>query len=199
VRNYDPDGEAVETIIDIASIGFSAYDFYQEPSWENAGLLLADVGAALVPFVPAIGVIRHAGKLEKVADVFKGADKATDAAKAVRGAEKTGEAAKTIGKAEDAGQGIRFSGTRNPKISSAAMRGQAAHKAYNPGSGYIKEYRLPSGTRVDAIDFQNRTIRELKPDNPRAIEEGKRQLQGYIRELQKEFGGKWTGILDTYK
>jgi hypothetical protein len=63
-------------------------------------LLLADVGAALVPFVPAIGVIRHAGKLEKVAAVFKGADDAADAAKAVKGAERTGEAAKQAAQAQ---------------------------------------------------------------------------------------------------
>lgn len=51
--NYiDPSGNVVETAIDIASIGWSAYDLYKNPSWANAGFLAWDVLAAFIPFAP---------------------------------------------------------------------------------------------------------------------------------------------------
>jgi len=48
----------------------------------------------------------------------------------------------------------------------------------------------------------NKTLKEvveLKPDNPRAIARGLKQLAEYVKELKKMFGGKWTGRLETYK
>ncbi|GAA4314436.1 hypothetical protein GCM10023143_25290 [Compostibacter hankyongensis] len=46
------------------------------------------------------------------------------------------------------------------------------HKSYEIGAEGIKEFRLPSGRRIDFLDIKNSTIYELKPFNPRAIEEG---------------------------
>ncbi len=40
--------------------------------------------------------------------------------------------------------------------------------------------------------------RELKPDNPRAIQRGRRQLERYRKELVAEFGGTFTSFLDVY-
>ncbi len=49
----DPTGTVpVETIIDVASIGWSFYDFVSNPSWSNFGYLAWDVVAALVPYAP---------------------------------------------------------------------------------------------------------------------------------------------------
>lgn len=49
--------------------------------------------------------------------------------------------------------------------------GKKVHKEYKAGDvDYItkfKEYNLPSGKRVDFIDFENKTVYELKPYNPR--------------------------------
>jgi len=82
-----------------------------------------------------------------------------------------------------------------------AARGIAAHKNYRNtlGGDFQFEFKLPSGKRVDAVDFKNRIVRELKPDNPRAIQDGKRQLERYRLELEKEYGGTWTSFMDTYK
>jgi hypothetical protein len=52
VNRHDPSGEFWETIIDIFSIGVSAKDLITNPSWGNAGYLLWDVGAAVLPFAP---------------------------------------------------------------------------------------------------------------------------------------------------
>jgi len=83
--------------------------------------------------------------------------------------------------------------------------GQLMHKEYKleeamQGIGH-KEFRLPSGKRIDFIDIDKGIIYELKPFNPRAMKAGEKQLQMYKRELQKipEYRGiEWRTILDTY-
>jgi len=83
LTNVDPDGEFVETALDAASVGLSAYDFYEDPSWANAGWLALDVVCAVVPFVPAVGVVRHAGKIDDAVSAVKGViAKSDDIAKA---------------------------------------------------------------------------------------------------------------------
>ncbi|HWS53291.1 MAG TPA: hypothetical protein VN228_04165, partial [Pyrinomonadaceae bacterium] len=80
----------------------------------------------------------------------------------------------------------------------ATKAGREAHKAYNPGPTYDTKYTLPSGKRPDAVDFENKIVRELKPNNPRAIRRGERQVEGYRQELEQVFGPGWTSYVDTY-
>ena len=80
----------------------------------------------------------------------------------------------------------------------ATAAGRAAHKAWKPPPGFQKEYRLPSGRRADAVNEATREVIELKPNNPRAIRDGHRQLQRYIDELQETTGQPWTGRVETY-
>ncbi len=94
IGNYDPDGEAAETALDVAAVGISAYEFVQDPSWSKAGWLALDVGAALVPFLPAVGIVRHAGKIDDVAKAIGKTDDAVDAAKAADAATDAGKAGK---------------------------------------------------------------------------------------------------------
>jgi hypothetical protein len=64
-----------------------------------------------------------------------------------------------------------------------------------------KEYVLPSKKRIDFLDIVNGKVYELKPNNPRAIREGQKQLQRYIEELKTipDFKGvNWEGVLETY-
>ena len=85
---------------------------------------------------------------------------------------------------------------------SSLKLGREVHKEYKAseinGSTRRKEFVLPSGRRVDFIDFENQTVYELKPNNPKQIKLGVKQLQGYIEEINAEFGGNWKGVLDTY-
>lgn len=46
--------------------------------------------------------------------------------------------------------------------------------------------------------MQHKIIYELKLNNPKQIARVRKQLTEYIKEAEKEFGGKWTGVLDTY-
>lgn len=88
---------------------------------------------------------------------------------------------------------------------SSLSLGRQMHSAYkaglDDGINTIKEFRLPSGKRIDFLDIPNRTIFELKPFNPRAMQQGQRQLNMYMQELQTmpRFQGiQWRTVLDTY-
>lgn len=80
--------------------------------------------------------------------------------------------------------------------------GKKVHKEYKVTAVdnivRFKEYRLPSGKRVDYIDFETKTIYELKPNNHTQIKKGTVQLQNYLKEIQQIYGDGWTTVLDTY-
>jgi hypothetical protein len=80
--------------------------------------------------------------------------------------------------------------------------GKKVHKEYMSdvanGITKRKEYVLPSGKRVDYIDFEKKIVYELKPNNPNQIRKGTRQLAGYLEEITSVFGEGWSSVLDTY-
>ncbi len=80
----------------------------------------------------------------------------------------------------------------------ATRAGREAHRLWDPGQGFIKEFRLPSGLRPDAVNFNTKQVLELKPNNARAIRLGWKQVGGYVDELNREFGGGWSGNVVTY-
>jgi hypothetical protein len=80
----------------------------------------------------------------------------------------------------------------------AAARGRREHQQYNPGPGYDTRVVLPSGKKPDAVDFERQIVRELKPNNPRALAKGQSQVQQYARELQETYGGTWRTFVDKY-
>jgi hypothetical protein len=85
--------------------------------------------------------------------------------------------------------------------SAAAAAGRRAHANYGTalGPGYDTRVRLPSGRRPDAVNWRTREVRELKPDNPRAVRRGERQIEGYRRELEELTGEAWTSVVDVYQ
>ena len=89
-------------------------------------------------------------------------------------------------------------GTQNPKVKAAVQKGQAMHKQMDYGPGVVKEKTIAPGCRVDGIDFNNRIIYELKPNNPQAIARGIRQLNRYTEAASQQYGGTWTGVLKLY-
>lgn len=73
------------------------------------------------------------------------------------------------------------------------------HQSYDYGPGFTREFTLKAGGRVDGINFDTREVVELKPNNPRAIRLGERQLEGYIEKLNKQFpGDPWAGRVVNY-
>lgn len=90
---------------------------------------------------------------------------------------------------------------------SSLKLGQEMHNVYKVGSDGIKEFRLPSGKRIDFLDKNNGIIYELKPFNPRAMKAGENQLKMYLEEIRSPAtlqkypelkGINWETILETY-
>ncbi|GAA1250398.1 RHS repeat-associated core domain-containing protein [Janibacter melonis] len=111
--------------------------------------------------------------------------------------------AKFAKNAENAADAAGDARTANRAVNgetSATRRGREMHKNWDYGPGYVKEFRLKSGKRVDALNAETRHVQELKPNNPRAIRQGQRQVQGYVDELNTMYpkGPRWTGSVVTY-
>jgi hypothetical protein len=97
---------------------------------------------------------------------------------------------------------VKGTSSTRPYTKSSLKMGQEMHKAYKAdvvdNITKFKEFRLPSGKRIDFIDFETKTIYELKPYNPNGIKTGLKQLEVYLKEVESIYGGGWKTILDTY-
>ena len=71
-------------------------------------------------------------------------------------------------------------GSNNPKTRQAAARGRQMQKNYDYGVTVRKKVSIPGYGRADAIDDVNKIVYELKPDNPKAIARGLKQLDQYL-------------------
>jgi hypothetical protein len=81
----------------------------------------------------------------------------------------------------------------------ATAYGRAMHATYDYGPGFEREFTLENGQRADAVNLETREVLELKPNNPRQIRLGTRQVQGYVDQLNQEFPGTpFTGRVVTY-
>ena len=69
VMNVDPNGRFWDIVLDIISIGWSLYDFINNPTWENAAWLALDVVFAAVPFLTGSSIMKAASKLDDVSDI----------------------------------------------------------------------------------------------------------------------------------
>ncbi len=52
---------------------------------------------------------------------------------------------------------------------------------------------------MDAYNRETKEIIELKPNNPRAIRQGERQVEGYCRECDQVHGPGHRGRVKTYE
>ena len=68
------------------------------------------------------------------------------------------------------------------------------YKSWDYGPTVDKEQKIGPGARVDGIDYDNHIIYELKPNNPRAIRLGLKQLERYLGYMDDS----WAGILVLY-
>jgi hypothetical protein len=144
--------------------------------------LAVDIVCAFVPVATGGGLLFHGGEM-----AAKAAIRVPEVIRAGQAVEKIGQAL--------------LASTKNGGENFFTKRGKQAHKNYRDalGDGYEYEKTLPSGKRVDALDAENGIVRELKPDNPRAIARGLRQVKKYAKELSDMTGRVWTYFVDTYK
>ena len=62
----------------------------------------------------------------------------------------------------------------------------------------FKDYLLPSGNKVEYIDFNTKTIYLLRPYAENIDKKYEKQIQKYLKELRMVFGGEWSCVIDTY-
>ncbi|WP_322778623.1 RHS repeat-associated core domain-containing protein [Frankia sp. Cas4] len=122
------------------------------------------------------------------------------------------EAATLTTAAETAGVAAQVARPRNARgqftsgaggDSAEAAAGRSAHLNYENtlgGGDYVFNRAMPgSRLRPDAVSYSQRIVRELKPDNPGAITDGWRQVNGYKAYLEELTGEPWTAYVDVYK
>ncbi|MBQ8321073.1 MAG: hypothetical protein IJX92_01745, partial [Clostridia bacterium] len=178
VMRIDEYGEFWESIWDVLSFGASVVEVAVNPTdiWAWAGLVGDTID--LIPFVTGVGEVTRAVKtIDKVADTVQ-------IAKAVDLTDDAADIVKTL----DRSSGFTKS------TASAGRRIHAGYKATDNFSSRGKEYRRINGIRPDYIDFNTRTIYELKPMNPRGVRSGIRQLKKYNKAL----GGGFILRLELY-
>ena len=178
VVRVDHGGQFWETVFDVISLGASIVEVCINPTdpWAWAGL--AGDAIDLIPFVTGVGEVTRA---------VKTIDKVTDTVQIAKAVDFTDDAADIV-KTLDRSSGFTKS------TASAGRRIHAGYKATDNFSSIGKEYRRINGIRTDYIDFNTRTIYELKPMNPRGVRSGICQLQKYNKEL----GGGFNLRLELY-
>lgn len=77
-------------------------------------------------------------------------------------------------------------------------RGKRAHKEEPVLPGETMEAPTPSGKRMDRYNPESGHIREIKPDNPRQIKAGEKQVEQYRQEMENATGRPHTGEVNTY-
>ena len=80
----------------------------------------------------------------------------------------------------------------------AAKYGREIHKKWDYGPGVEKEQGIKGVGRADGIDYDRHIIYELKPNNPKAIARGLKQLARYQKGMQAKGFSKWRTVLVTY-
>jgi hypothetical protein len=87
--------------------------------------------------------------------------------------------------------------------SAEVAAGRSAHLNYENtlgGGDYVFNRAMPgSSLRPDAVSFSQNIVRELKPDNLKAIAGGWRQVNGYKAYLEELTGEAWAAFVDVYK
>lgn len=97
--------------------------------------------------------------------------------------------------------GIKAARAANRGGESAAAAGRRAHANYGTALGdkYDTRATLPSGKKPDAVNWEKREVRELKPDNRAAVRRGQRQVERYRKELEEVTRQPWTSAVDVYR
>ena len=185
VSRYDHGGAFWDTFFDIFSLGASIIEVCCNPSdpWAWAGLVGDFVD--LVPFVSGVGEITDAARVATKADDI--VDSIQDGVKITKATDFTSDARKLVDSLDHTGDVTRSSASAGRKIHSGYKTG------YEGIEGMTKE-AVHGKNRIDFLDSTNKIIYELKPNNPRSIKQGIKQLKRYNDSL----GGGYTLILELY-
>ncbi|HEY6558907.1 MAG TPA: RHS repeat-associated core domain-containing protein, partial [Polyangiaceae bacterium] len=142
----------------------------------GGGVIVGTGGVAAVTVVPEVAIVG-------------GLAIAGNGALAMAAAKDTANAAQTAPSATG--------GTPKPEPPQLA-RGKRAHKEEPVLAGEKAEVPTPSGKRMDRYNESEAHIREIKPNNRRAIKQGEKQVEGYRKEMEKKTGRPHTAEVTPY-
>ena len=175
----DTEGDLWDTLFDVVSLCLSVADVIAAPAdpWAWAGLA-GDV-IDLIPFVTGVGEATKA--VGATVKVINRVDDAVDTIKIVKAVDFTDDALDTIKTLDKV----------NGATKSSLSAGRRIHRGYKAGDdilyGISKEVTR-NRARADFVDEANKIIYESKPNNPRGLRQGIKQLQRYRVEFGKEYG-----------
>ena len=108
-KYVDPSGNFVDTVADVAFIGYDIYAIIKNPEDSSNYLALAaDVVGAVVPGLTGFGVaVKAAKNADKIGDAAKAITKTDDTIDAVRGAEKGVDGVTSAGGVSDSGKALQ--------------------------------------------------------------------------------------------
>ena len=181
----DTEGDLWDTLFDVVSLCLSVADVIAAPAdpWAWAGLA-SDV-IDLIPFVTGVGEATKA--VGATVKVINRVDDAVDTIKIVKAVDFTDDALDTIKTFDKV----------NGATKSSLSAGRRIHHGYKAGDdilyGISKEVTR-NRARADFVDEANKIIYELKPNNPRGLRQGIKQLQRY----RVEFGREYELFLELY-
>ena len=181
----DTEGDLWDTLFDVVSLCLSVADVIAAPAdpWAWAGLA-GDV-IDLIPFVTGVGEATKA--VGATVKVINRVDDAVDTIKIVKAVDFTDDALDTIKTLDKV----------NGATKSSLSAGRRIHHGYKAGDdilyGISKEVTR-NRVRADFVDEANKIIYELKPNNPRGLRQGIKQLQRY----RVEFGREYELFLELY-
>lgn len=87
-----------------------------------------------------------------------------------------------------------------PGETAGAARGREAHQTYSQlmAKDHDVNVTLSSGRRPDAVNWQTREVREVKPGSKKGNARGHRQVESYRKELEEITGQTWVAHVDAY-
>ena len=67
-KYIDPTGNWLDTAIDVAGLIYDAHEYRENPNFWTGAAVAVDVVFLIVPFIPNLTVLKHANKIDDVAD-----------------------------------------------------------------------------------------------------------------------------------
>ena len=185
----DPDGEAVETLWDIASIGMGVRNFVKNIKYGNvrgavgdAVGIAIDAVAAVVPFVPGgVGAVRTGAK------VVNAIDNAVDATKTTKAGE-LADAVMTTGNMSEASK-VTHGNSR------MSTKSQHAYDIIDSETGIV----VKTGVSVGKVRGDGKSYRAEQQVRKWNAEEGRSKYRSVITHTEPEGVGARDRILDYEK
>jgi len=223
LKYTDPSGHWLETAWDILNIAWDIYEVRRDPSLLNIGALVVDVGAAVLPFVPAgVGMVVRGGKAAKAGiELATHVDEAADVGRIVaEAASHADEAADALRAGKEVAQEVVEVASRSGRppivigenmaervIPYAQQIGAQTINDFIPAErwsmeaneAWIRQMRAEGREIIDiGPHFRRRLDRALdgiRPDSE-AYNMERRVLQGYegYRKVFQRSGKYWGGV-----